>query len=72
MYITNSTKNESNVSKNETKYFLYNLLLKNDFLDAVYSLSLHISYLIKHFIVIDKQRARLASDAFTVKDIEKS
>ena len=41
-------------------------------LDAVYSLSLHISYMIKHFIVIDKQRARLASDAFTVKDIEKS
>ena len=72
MYITNSTKNESNVRKNEKKYFLYHVLLKNDFLDAVYSLSLHISYLIKHFIVIDKQRARLASDAFTVKDIEKS
>ena len=72
MYITNSTKNESNVRKNEKKYFLYHVLLNNDFLDAVYSLSLHISYLIKHFIVIDKQRARLASDAFTVKDIEKS
>ena len=69
MYIINS---KSNVRKNEKKYFLYHVLLKNDFLDAVYSLSLHISYLIKHFIVIDKQRARLASDAFTVKDIEKS
>ena len=72
MYIINSTKNESNVSKNKTKYFPCHIQLKNDFLDAVYSLILHISYLIKHFIVIDKQRARLASDAFTVKDIEKS
>ena len=69
MYIINS---KSNVNKNKTKYFPYHILLKNDFLDAVYSLILHISYLIQHFIVIDKQRARLASDAFTVKDIEKS